>query len=237
MSDRKTAAVTHFVIGGITVTIALKNFIAPGERYTSMPVWNEFLFKYGGPISGLLVGGVIIAAGLLTLRAHDPAESTKELNFIYEAEIPLAPLMSAFLFWIGIMSATAILPYTGERGIEPVQLVAVAFLIPMMLGGAWFFLHYRRLAIVDSATRTLIISYGKPWVVLTRRAEFGDFQTVAIEEVQRARGSVYRIVASGTKGSRLITFTFGAESAKHCLDNIVQVTGWAAAPLASLTTG
>ena len=232
MSDRKTAMITHYAVGGITLVLGLKNLVAPGEHYTSLPIWNEFLFKYGGPISSFLIGGLILAAGFLTQRANDPAESTKELNFIYEAEIPLAPLASAFLFWIGIMSATAILPYTGERGIEPGQLVAVAFLIPMMLGGAWFFLHYRRLAILDSATRTLIISYGKPWAVLTLRSEFSDFQTVTIEEVQRARGSVFRIVASGTKGSKLITFTFSRQSAQHCVQNIVQVTGWAEAALA-----
>jgi hypothetical protein len=232
MSDRKTAAITHFAVGGLTVALGLKNLVAPGEHYTSMPIWNDFLFRYGGPISSFLIGGFILALGFLTQRANDPAESTRELNFVYEAEIPLAPLASVFLFWIGIMSATAILPYTGERGIEPGQLVAVAFLIPMMLGGAWFFLHYRRLAIVDSATRTLIISYGKPWAVFTRRAEFSDFQTVAIEEVQRARGSVYRIVASGPRGSRLITFIFSRDSAQHCVQNIVHVTGWAEAALA-----
>lgn len=232
MSDRKTAAITHFVVGGLTVASALKGLIAPGDRYTSMPVWNEFLWKYGGPISGLVVGGAILAAGLLTLRASDPAESSKELNFIYEAEIPLAPVMAAFLFWIGIMSATSVLPYTGERGIEPGQLAAVALLIPMMLGGAWFFLHYRRLVILDSATRTFTISYGKPWAVLKLRHEFSDYQAVAIQEVPRARGTVYRIVASGPRGSKLITFTFSADSARHCVQNIVQVTGWAEGALA-----
>ena len=63
MSDRKAAAITHFVVGGLTLASGLKGLIAPGEHYTSLPVWNEFLFKYGGPLSALLVGGALIAVG------------------------------------------------------------------------------------------------------------------------------------------------------------------------------
>lgn len=52
-----------------------------GRALHLVPIWNELLFKYGGPVSGLLVGGAIPAVGLFTLRANDPAQSTKELNF------------------------------------------------------------------------------------------------------------------------------------------------------------
>jgi hypothetical protein len=229
VNGRRAAALTWFIFGGLTALSGVKNLIRPQEISNYQHPWNEFLFQYGAGLSSLLVGAALIVLGLVTQRAVDPAEGTKELNFIYEAEIPLAPVMSGFLLLIGINSATSMLPYTGERGIEPGQLAASGALIPLMFGGAWFFLHYRRLSILNSASRTLEISYGKPWAVLTLRHEFADFQSVAIEEVQRARGVVYRIVATGTKGSKLITFTFNADSAKQCVRNIVQVTGWAEA--------
>ncbi len=226
VNSRKAAAATWFFCGGLTLLSALRSFVRPPELSPYNQVWNAFLFQYGGALSGLVVGSALLSVGLLTLRAKDPADDTKELNFIYEAEIPLAPVMSAFLLWIGIIDADAILPYTGERGIVPGQLGVSLVLIPMMFGGAWFLLHYRRMAILNSASRTFEISYGKPWPVLRRRAEFSAYDSVAIEEVQRQRGSVFRLVASGPKGSRLITFTFNADSAKQCAENIVQVTGW-----------
>ena len=223
---------TWFVCGGLTVLSALRTLVRPPELSPYNKVWNEFLFQYGGALSGLVIGGGLVVLGLLTLRAKDPAEDSKELNFIYEAEIPLAPAMAAFLLWIGITAADAILPYTGERGINMGQLGAVMVLIPMMFGGAWFLLHYRRLAVLNSASRTLEISYGKPWAVLRLRSEFSAYDSLAIEEVPRARGSVFRLVASGPKGSKLITFTFNADSAKQCAANIVQVTGWQMTPTA-----
>ncbi len=104
-----------------------------------------------------------------------------------------------------------------------------------MMGGGWFMLHYRRLTILDSASGTLKISYGKPWPVLTLTYPFTQFQSVAIEEVERAKGKVYRLVASGPKGTKLITFTFSDESAKHCLASIAQATGWSTGPVPALS--
>ncbi len=197
-------------------------------------MWNEFLYQYGHGVSASLVGALLIGAGLLTLRAKDPLDGTKELNFTYEAEVPLAPVMAAFLFWIGITTAISVLPYTGERGIEPGQLAIAPVLFTMMMGGGWFLLHYRRLTILDSASGTLKISYGKPWAVLTLKYPFTQFQSVAIEEVERAKGKIYRLVATGPKGAKLITFTFNDESAKQCLASIVQTTGWSTGAVPAL---
>lgn len=228
MNSRKGAALTWFICGGLTVLSALRGFGRALPAYDA--VWNEFLYRYGGGLSGLVVGGGLIALGVLTWRTKDPADDIKELNFIYEADIPLAPLMAAFLLWIGIMTADAIVPYTGERGIQPGQIGTMLVLVPMMFGGAWFLLHYRRLAILKSASRTLEICYGKPWAALRLVSEFSAYESLAIEEVQRSRGSVFRLVATGPKGSKMITFTFSAESAKSCAENIVQVTGWKMSP-------
>ena len=228
MSDRNAAAATWFVCGGITALRGVNALIHPQVLSPYNKVWNEFLYQYGGAVSGLLVGGLLIAFGVLTRKAKDPAEDTKELNFIYEAEIPLAPVMAGFLLFIAILTATSVLPYTGERGIEPGQLALVPVLMVMFGFGAWFLLHYRRLTILNSASRTFEIHYGKPWAPVKLSYEFSAYQTVEIEKVERARFNVFRVVASGTKGSKLITFTFNEESAKACVENIVRATGWAA---------
>lgn len=232
MKRLSPAALTYFLLGGFTMLRALRGLVSPTALPEYDKVWNEFLFQYGGPISGVLLGGLLLAAGVLTQRSADPAQSTDELHFISEAEIPLAPVMAGFLLWLAIITTTSVLPYTGERGIEPGQLALVPPLFIGFMYGAWFLLHYRRLTILHRAARTFEISYGKPWAALRLRYQFSDYQTVAIEEVQRARGSVYRLVASGPKGSKLITFTFNPESAKACAQNIAQVTGWSIAPAA-----
>lgn len=226
MSYRTSAAVTYFVCGGITALRGLKGLLKPQELPQYSKVWNDFLYQYGGPLTGLVVGGVIVALGLLTLRAKDRGEGTSALNFTYEAEVPLAPVMAGFLLLLGGGLTTSFLPYAGERGPDAGQLGAGLVILPLLFG-AWFMLHYRRLAILDSVSGTLEISYGKPWPALRLRYPFTQFQSVAIEEVPRARGSVYRLVASGTKGSKLITFTFSDSAARQCLASIVQATGWA----------
>lgn len=219
---------TWFVCGGITALWGAKGLIRPHELPEYDKVWNDFLFQYGGPLSGLVLGGLLLAAGVLTRVAKDPAESTQELHFTNEADIPLAPAMAGFLLFLLVITVTSVLPYTGERGIEPGQLALVP---PLFLGfgfGAWFLLHYRRLTLFHSASRTFEISYGKPWAALRFRYEFSGYQSIAVEHVQRGRGSVFRVVASGTKGSKLITFCFSQEAAQACVENIVRATGWAA---------
>lgn len=234
MNYRTSAAATHFVCGGITLLRGLKGLVSPRELPQYSHVWNEFLFQYGGGLTSAVVGAGLVVLGLLTLRAKDPGEGTTALNFTYEAEIPLAPVMAAFLLFIGIGSFTSILPYTGERGVEPGQLGAALLLFPMMGAGAWFLLHYRRLAILDSISGVLEISYGKPWPALRLRYPFTQFQSVAIEEVERAKGKVYRLVATGTKGSKMITFCFSEDAARQCLASIVQATGWSSGAVPAL---
>jgi hypothetical protein len=228
VNNRTSAAATYFVCGGITVLLAVKGLIHPHELPQYSKVWNEFLFQWGGPLSGLVLGGLLIAVGILTRIAKDPAENTQELNFTYEADIPMAPVMAGFLLFLVIMTVTAVAPYTGERGIEPGQLALVPVLFLGFGFGAWFLLHYRRLTILNAASRTFEIRYGKPWALLRLRYEFSDYQSVGVEEVKRERNSVYRVVANGTKGSKMITFCFSADAANTCVENIVQVTGWAA---------
>ncbi len=225
MNARTAAAATHLIFGGLTVLGAVKGLVTPPELPYD-PVWNAFLYRFGGALGSLVFGVALIALGVLTRLAKDPGENT-ELNFTYEAQIPLAPVMAVFLLWIASLFFSSILPYTGQRGIVPGQISTGLLLVPMMLLGVWFLLHHRRLAILNSAARTLEISYGKPWAILRLRSSFSDYQSVSIHEVSRARGSVFRLVASGTKGSRMITFCFSRDAADQCLANIVSVTGWA----------
>jgi hypothetical protein len=215
------------VCGGITVLVSVNGLIHPHEL-PHHQIWNAFLFQWGGPLSGLVIGGLLLAAGLLTRIAKDPAEETQELHFTSEADVPLASPMAGFLLFLAVLTFTAGFPYTGEKGVVPGQLALAPFLFAMFGFGAWFLLHYRRLTIFNSAARTFEIRYGKPWAALRLRHEFSDYQSVGVEQVKRERATVYRVVANGTKGSKLITFCFSADAANACVETIVGVTGWTA---------
>jgi len=225
VNDRTWAAITYFVVGGIALLRGVSNVLTPPHSFLGQP-WSEPLFRWGGAVSGLAVGGALVVVGLLTLRAKDPAESTKALHFINEPMIPLRGLMAGFLLMIMMGTATSILPYTGERGVEPGQLAVAGLLIPMFGFGAWVILHYRRLAIVNGAEKAVEIIYGKPWAAWRRSLSFADYSHVSIQVVPRARGAVYRVVAAGSPGHALITFTFSEAGAKTCAENIARETGW-----------
>ena len=227
MSAPRAAAATHFAIGGFTVLRALNGLLRPTELPQYSKVWNAFLFQYGGPLTGLVVGAALIAVGFITLRAKDPGLAAGELSFSNEAEIPLAPVMAGFLLLLGTGSVTAILPYTGERGVEPGQIASALALFPMLLVGVWFLLHHRRLTIFDTAARAVEVSYGKPWVLLRRRYPFANYQSLSIDVVPRNRVTVYRVVATGPNhGSKMFTFCFSETRAKECVADIARATGW-----------
>lgn len=108
----------------------------------------------------------------------------------------------------------------------PGQLAVASFLVPLLLVGTWFLLHHRRLAVVDASAKTLQILYGKPWLLWRTRHPFSDFDSLTIQVVPRARFTVHRVVAVGQKGQKLVTFTFSADAAAQCADNIARETGW-----------
>lgn len=62
--------------------------------------------------------------------------------------------------------------------------------------------------------------------MLRFRYRFADFHSVSIHVVPRARVTVYRVLANGPKGSKLLTFTFSEGGANQCVANIRQATGW-----------
>ncbi len=226
MNDRLEPSITYFVIGGIAVLRGVNAAVTEPHSYLGQP-WSEPLFRWGGTASGLAVGAALGALGLYTLRAKDPAEGTQALHFINETMLPLRGVMAGFVLLIAMVTATSILPYTGERGIEPGQLAASVLLIPMFGVGAWFILHYRRLAIVNAAEKSVDVAYGKPWPAWRRRLAFADYTHVSIQAVPRARGTVYRVVAAGPgRGPSLITFTFSEENARACAENVARETGW-----------
>jgi hypothetical protein len=229
MDDRQVAALTHFTLGGLTLLKSVSSLVNPKPDYHSGPLEYEFLFTYGGAISGVVAGVALIGLGILTRRAKDPAEKATSLHFMNEAELPLRGLLAGFLMVLAIVSFVSIVPHVAERGLDWAQLGAVAFLIPLLLWGSWIILHYRRLVLFDAGSRTFVHSYGKPWAALTFRYPYADFDQVIIHPVERSRGTVYRIVATGRDGrQKLITFTFSADGAKSCVDSIVRETGWKA---------
>jgi hypothetical protein len=229
VSTPKAAAVTHFVCGGFVALRAVSGLLQPPELPKYDPVWNAFLFQYGGPLTGLVVGAGLLAVGVITWRAKDPADATRELVFSNDAEIPLAPVMAGFLVLLGSLTLTAVLPYTGERGVEPGQIALALALFPMLLLGAWVLLHHRRLVIVDTVSRTVQFTWGKPWAALRQSFPFASYDTLAIDVVPRSNATVYRVVATGPgKGPKLITFCFSETRAKESVESIARATGWKA---------
>lgn len=228
MTTRTGAAATWWVCGGLSLLGGVRGLVKPNELNEYSHYWNAGLYQYGGAVAAVVVGALLIALGLYTFKAKDPADAPGELQFSNETDIPLAPPMAGFLLIIAMTAVNSAPGYLGEHGVVLDQLGLVPVLALMFGGGAWVLLHYRRLTLFNRAAGTVKIHFGQPWSLWVKRASFTDYERVVVEKIERRRMTVFRIVAQGQKGSLLLTFTFNAESAQRDVDQVVQVTGWRA---------
>jgi hypothetical protein len=188
--EGKSAGITYLVCGVLVLLFSASSVLDPNELSQYRTIRQPWLYQYGAGTVGVVLGLLLLVAGIAALRHEAPPHSPSALIFEYEPLTAFGLIFGIPCILFAVVCLTAILPYTAERGIVPGQIGAALFLFLMMTGCAWVFLHYRRLAIIDPDARTFEIRYGKPWIVKRSRFTFEDFESVSIQKIARKRGYV-----------------------------------------------